>query len=78
MDFGRAQRGFLLDGEDPPGKVGCKRESYFLEFMYLDVARDFVAVVFHVLLDGAIIVTIIIIIIIIIIIMAVQMPGCPE
>ena len=47
MDLGR-QIGFLLDGEDPPEKV----ESYFLEFMYVDVARDFVGVVFHVLLDG--------------------------
>ena len=44
---------FLLDGEDPPEKVGCRKESYFLEFMYADVARDFVGVVFHVLLDGA-------------------------
>ena len=52
MDFGR-QRGFLLDGEDPPEKVGCRKESYFLEFMNVDVARDFVGVVFHVLLDGA-------------------------
>ena len=52
MDFGR-QRGFLLDGEDPPEKVGCRKESYVLEFMYVDVARDFVGVVFHVLLDGA-------------------------
>ena len=52
MDFGR-QRGFLLDGEDLPEKVGCRKESYFLEFMYVDVARDFVGVVFHVLLDGA-------------------------
>ena len=46
MDFGR-QRGFLLDGEDPPEKVGCRKESYFLAFMYVDVARDFVGVVFH-------------------------------
>ena len=52
MDFGR-QRGFLLDGEDLPEKVGCRKESYFLEFMYVDVARDFVGVAFHVLLDGA-------------------------
>ena len=52
MDFGR-QRGFLLGGEDPPEKVGCRKESYFLEFMYVDVARKFVGVVFHVLLDGA-------------------------
>ena len=52
MDFGR-RRGFLLDGEDPPEKVGCRKESYFLEFMYVDVARDFVGVVFHVLLDDA-------------------------
>ena len=51
MDFGR-QRGFLLDGEDPPEKVGCRKESYVLEFMYVDVARDFVGVVFYVLLDG--------------------------
>ena len=51
MDFGR-QREFLLDGEDPPEKVGCRKESYFLE-CYVDVARDFVGVVFHVLLDGA-------------------------
>ena len=40
MDF-RRQRGFLLDGEDPPEKVGCRKESYFLEFMYVDVARNF-------------------------------------
>ena len=52
MDFGR-QRGFLLDGKDSPEKVGCRKESYFLEFMYVDVARDFVGVAFHVLLDGA-------------------------
>ena len=39
--------------EDPPEKVGCRKESYFVEFMYVDVARDFVGVVFHVLLDGA-------------------------
>ena len=31
MDFGR-QRGLLLDGEDRPEKVGCRKESYFLEF----------------------------------------------
>ena len=43
-NFGR-QRGFLLDGEDPPEEVGCRKESYFLEFMYVDVARDFAAVV---------------------------------
>ena len=52
MDFGR-QRRFLLDEGDPPEKVGCRKESYFLEFIYVDVARDFVGVVFHVLLDGA-------------------------
>ena len=55
MDFER-QRRFLLDGEDPPPppeKVGCRKENYFLEFMYDDVARDFAGVVFHVLLDGA-------------------------
>ena len=40
MDFGR-QRGFLLDGEDPPEKVGCRKESYFVEIMNVDVARDF-------------------------------------
>ena len=51
MDFER-QRGFLLDGEDPPEKVGCKKESYFLAFMYVDVSRDCV-VVFHVLFNGA-------------------------
>ena len=51
MDFGR-QRGFLLDGEDLPEKVGRKKESYFLEFMNADAARDFVGVAFHVLLDG--------------------------
>ena len=53
MDFGR-QRGFLLYGEDPPEKVGYRKESYFLEFMYVDVAGDFVGVVFHVLLDGVV------------------------
>ena len=52
MDFGR-QRRFLLDGEGPPEKVGWRKESYFLEFMNDDVARDFVGVVFNVLLDGA-------------------------
>ena len=52
MDF-RRQRGFLVDGEDAPEKVGCRMESYFLEFMHVDVARHFVGVVFHVLLDGA-------------------------
>ena len=52
MDFGR-QRGFLLDGEAPPEKVGCRKESYFLKFMKVDVARSFVGVVLHVLLDGA-------------------------
>ena len=41
MDFGR-QRGFLLDGEDLPEKVGCRKESYFLDFLSVDVARDFV------------------------------------
>ena len=51
MDLGR-QRGFLLDGEDPP-KVGCRRKSYFLEFMNVGVARNFVVVVFPVLLDGS-------------------------
>ena len=44
MDLGR-QRGFLLGGEDPPEKVGCRKESYFLEFMNVDVARNFVGVV---------------------------------
>ena len=44
MDLGR-QRGFLLDGVDPPEKVGCRKESYFLEFMNVDVARNFVGVV---------------------------------
>ena len=52
MDFGR-QRGFLLDGEDLPEKVDFRKESYFLEFMNVDVARDFVGIVFYVLLDGA-------------------------
>ena len=51
MDFGR-QRGFLLDEEEGE-KVGCRKESYVLEFKYVDVARDFVGVVFHVLPDGA-------------------------
>ena len=41
MDFGR-QRGFLVNGEDPLEKVGCRKESYFLQLMYADVARDFV------------------------------------
>ena len=44
IDLGR-QRGFLLDGEDPPERVGCRKESYFLEFMNVDVTRDFVGVV---------------------------------
>ena len=33
--------------------MGCRKETYFLEFMYADVARDFVGAVVHVLLDGA-------------------------
>ena len=32
--------------------MGCRKESYFLKFIYVDVARDFVGVVFHVVLDG--------------------------
>ena len=46
MDFGR-QRGFLLDREDLPEKVGCRKESYmyFLEFMYVDVVRDFAIII---------------------------------
>ena len=52
MDLGR-QRGFLLDGEDPPKKVGCRKKSYFLYFVNVGVARNFVGVVFPVLLDGA-------------------------
>ena len=28
----------------PPEKVGGRKEHYFLEFMYVDVARDFVDV----------------------------------
>ena len=52
MDLGR-QRGFLLYEEDPPKKVRCRKKSYFLEFMNVDVARNFVGIVFPVLLDGA-------------------------
>ena len=55
MDFGR-QRGFLLDGEDPPEKVGCRKESY-LEFMYVDVSRDFVGVVSFLMVPRALITT---------------------
>ena len=51
VDFGK-QGGFLLDGEDPHEKVNCRKESYFLEFKYVDVARDFAGVVFHVLFDS--------------------------
>ena len=29
----------LLDGEDRPEKVGCRKKSCFLEFMCVDVAR---------------------------------------
>ena len=46
-------RRFLLGGEDPPEKVCCRKVRYFLEFMNVDVARNFVGVVFRVLLDGA-------------------------
>ena len=35
----------------PPEKVGGRKEHYFLEFMYVDVARDFVDVAFHAFLD---------------------------
>ena len=63
--------------------MGCRKESYFLEFMYADVARDFVGAVVHVLLDGAkgshnhwdciiiIIVVVVVVIIIIIIIITI-------
>ena len=34
-------------------KVGCRKKSSFLEFMYVDIARDFDDAVFHVLLNGA-------------------------
>ena len=44
MDLGR-QRGFLLDGEDPPKKVGCRKKSYFLEFMNVGVSRNLGGVV---------------------------------
>ena len=44
MDFGR-QRGFLLDGEDLSEKVGCRKESYFQEFMYVNIARDFAIII---------------------------------
>ena len=47
------QRRFLLDREDLLEKVDYRKESYLLEFMNVDAARDFVGVVFHVLLDGA-------------------------
>ena len=36
-----------------PWEGFCRKESYFLEFMYVDVAKDFVGVIFHVFLDGA-------------------------
>ena len=39
MDFGR-QRGFLLDGEEL-----SEKESYFQEFMYVDIARDFAIII---------------------------------
>ena len=54
MNFGR-QRGFLLDGEAPPEKVGCRKESYFLKFMKVLCCQEFCFcfVVLHVLLDGA-------------------------
>ena len=51
MDFKKRGR-FLLDGKDPHEKVNCRKESYFLEFKYVDVTRDFAGVVFHVLFDG--------------------------
>ena len=70
MDFGR-QRGFLLDGEDPFEKVGCTKESYFLEFMYVDVARDFAITIIIII----IIITTTIIIIIIIIIIKCTIPS---
>ena len=67
MDFGR-QRGFLRNGEEPPEKLGWRKESYFLEFMYVDVDRDF----------AIIIIIIIIIITIIIIIIKINEPSPPH
>ena len=61
----RVQPMDLLDGEDPPKKVGCRKKSYFLEFMNVGFGRNLAGVVFPVLLDGAIVIIIIIIIIII-------------
>ena len=53
FDFGR-QRGFyLMERTHLRRWASCRKKSCFLEFMYVDVARDFVGVVFHILLDGA-------------------------
>ena len=54
-------------GEGPPEKVGCRKESCFLEFMYVERGRDFVEVVFHALGAERYVIIIIIIIIVIII-----------
>ena len=37
---------------DPPEKVGCRKESYmyFLEFMYVDVARDFAIIIITIII----------------------------
>ena len=51
MDFGR-QIEFLLDREDLPEKVGCRKESYFLEFMHVDVARDFAIIIIIIIINN--------------------------
>ena len=53
MDFKR-KRGFPLDGEDLLRRWPVERRVIFwISCIYVVVARNFVGVVFHVLLDGA-------------------------
>ena len=43
---------FLFDGAVPPVKVGCRKESYFLEFMHVDVAKDLLLLLLLLLFCG--------------------------
>ena len=49
MNMGGKEGFYLMERT----RLRRRKESYFLELVYVDVARDFVGVVFHVLLDGA-------------------------
>lgn len=52
----KGKEGFLLDGEDRPEKVGWRKKSCFLEFTYVDVARDFIIIVISIIISRTIVI----------------------